>query len=188
MDNFWSIVRTILGVIASVGPLAIGVAVYIQSRQQSKIGNALQMHAAEVERQKFRLSLLDRRLNALEKIKSVNAKYFAEGDFTGLMFHEAMKAVDELEMVLAGPLMDEIAAVVAKGGALGIAQRKLERAGRGNDEAKRQVCADDAYNAEIAFTEALQALEPNLRAGIGVDDLPPIGVSLAARLPFRPRT
>lgn len=65
--------------VASLGSFFVAVAVFFGTRAQTRWSNDVALRSAEVEDQKFRLELLDRRVQAIEKVRVAASGFWIEG-------------------------------------------------------------------------------------------------------------
>lgn len=85
MDQWW------IDTVGKFGPATVAALVLLTTWAQNRWLNQISRRASQVEDQKFRLALLDRRSEALEKVRFAGTQFWIEGRFD----QEGARAVTE---------------------------------------------------------------------------------------------
>lgn len=94
-----STLQLIIDTIGKLGPFSVAGAVLLVSLRQNRWSNRLAARAAAVEDQKFRLALIERRITAVDALRTANAEFGATGKVTDEVFKPLVDALRVAELV-----------------------------------------------------------------------------------------
>ncbi|GAA3708697.1 hypothetical protein GCM10022268_17510 [Sphingomonas cynarae] len=85
--------------IGKIGPLAVAVAVFWANNRQTRWTNLVSRRAADIEDQKLRLALLERRLVAIDAVRYASTDFVVAGGATEALANKLRSALAVAEMV-----------------------------------------------------------------------------------------
>lgn len=157
-----------------LAPAFIALLVLATTRTQNRSINAVSFRAAQVEDQKLRLALLERRLEAIDAIRTAVGHYQATGELTGEARGKLIDALRVAEVVFAEEDEKAISEIILMGWRWSTLNRRLER--RNNDE-QRNALIDQLVELDGQFGDKIMKLLPKLIAATRVQDVPPLQLS-----------
>lgn len=160
-----------LDAVGKLGPLAVAIAVYLANRRQTVWTNQTGRRAAEVEDQKLRLALLERRAVAIEAVREAAQDFATNGGVTTDTVNRIYEALKIAELVYDDDREAEILACMKKLHMWSFYDRQRLRY-RDRDDGKLQEVVDKQMDAEEEISAALQALLEHLRDATKVRMVP----------------
>ena len=169
--------------IGKVGPLAVAIAVYLANRRQTDWTNRTSRRAAEVEDQKLRLALLERRAVAIDAVREATQDFATHGGVTNDTVHKIYEALKIAELVYDDDHETEIMECMRGLHRWSFYDRQRLRY-RDRDDTKLQEAVDKQMEEEDKISASLQALHESLRLATKVRVVPPLTppASLITRL------
>lgn len=159
-------------VAGKLAPAFIAFLVLVTNRVQNRSINAVSLRAAQVEDQKLRLSLLERRLQAIDAIREAVGHYQATGQLTGEARGKLVDALRLAEVVFAEEHERTIASIITLGWRWSTLNRKLDRPGTTDEERNKLV--DQLVEMDGTFESTITKLVPTLIAATRMHDIAPL--------------
>ncbi len=154
-----------------LGPALIALLVLLTTRSQNRALNAVTARAANVEDQKFKLALLDRRLEAVDAIRDAVGHYHSTGMPTGEAQRKLIDALRVAQLVFEDAHEKAISECIMTG----LRWRTINaRSGRTKDGDLREKLIDDLIELDETFERLANELLNTLVAATRVCDLPPL--------------
>lgn len=171
-------IQTLLDVIGKLGPLLVAIAVFQTGRAQTSWANSVQRRASEVEDQKLRLALLERRLIAIDAIRVAAQQFGKKLDATPGIIAQVEQGLETARIVF-GP--DEEAAIAAVIRDMHDWQgnwHQLERY-RETDQTRYAEIGRHIDDVESSIQEQLRAIGASLRSAARISFIPQIDLPQA---------
>lgn len=168
-----SLAQKAVDIIAKLGPMSIAVVVYWANQRQTSWTNDVSQRAAEVEDQKLRLALLDRRLVAIEAVRDATQEFHAHGAATPDVVEKIYQALRVAESVFDDPEEASISACLADLIRWRVQDRAREH-WRDRDDNRLQVAVDAMMALEATILIRLETLRVSLRTAARVRQIPMI--------------
>ena len=148
--------------LGKLGPATIAILVLFTTWRQNRWQNAIGLRAAQVEDQKFRLALLERRNDAIEKVRFAVSQFWSDGTLR----QDAAEAVKGALRIAELAFDDEEQAAIEAFLRMVWKQQRLNRtmtswSGSSAPDAQDKL-NKAAAEAEAAETELMDAFEPLL--------------------------
>lgn len=163
--------------IGKLGPGIIAVLVLFTTRRQNRWQNAIVARAALVEDQKFRLALLERRYEAIEKVRFAVSEFWLQGAMRQEAAQSANEALRIAEMVFDDPEQSAIENFLRQIWQWQSLNRKLNAYRQGfrpDDDARYQQTVDDISRFEDQLLEGFEPLLVRLKEAARVRSVPAI--------------
>lgn len=165
--------QSVIDDVGKLGPFFVTVAVFWANRKQTTWTNALSRRSADVEDQKLRLSLLDRRIVAIEAIRTANQDFVTNGGGSPEIIQHVYQALRIAELVFD----DEEEAAISlclRNLVAWQAHDQARRRWRDEDDQKLQEAVDAMMATEVAILAQLETLRRSLRAAAKVRQVPAV--------------
>jgi hypothetical protein len=169
--EFVSVVRASVDAVGKLGPLAVAIAVYLENRRQARWTKAVSRHAAEVEDQKLRLALLERRAIAIDAVAEAGNEFGMYGRVSTEMVTKVYDALRVAELVFDDDEEAAIRTLLDKLIAWQMANGRQKRWYK-SDETKFLAALDEAFDLETVIIEHLNRLPSMLRKASKVSQAP----------------
>lgn len=163
--------------IGKLGPGIIAVLVLFTTRKQNRWQNTIGIRAALVEDQKFRLALLERRNEAIEKVRFAVSEFWVQGAMRQEAAGAAGEALRIAELVFDDPEQAAIEAFLRQIWQWQSFNRKLNAyrdSARAGDDTRYQKTVDDISRFEDQLLEGFEPLLLKLREAARVRSVPAI--------------
>lgn len=154
-----------------LGPALIALLLLVTTRAQNRMINAVSLRAAQVEDQKLRLALLERRLEAIDAMRDAVAHYQATGEANRDARGKLIDALRLVEVVFAEEHAKSISETIRIGWRMGTISRRLEKPT--NDEERGQLI-DEIVELEGSFGDKSLKLIETLIKATRMQDVPPL--------------
>lgn len=163
--------------IGKLGPGIIAVLVLFTTRRQNRWQNTIAVRAALVEDQKFRLALLERRNDAIEKVRFAVAEFWVQGSLRQEAAASAGEALRIAELVFDDTERAAIEAFLRQIWQWQSFNRKLNAyrdSARTGDDARYQKTVDDISEFEGHLMDGFEPLLVKLKEAARVRSVPAI--------------
>lgn len=157
--------------VGKLAPAFIALLVLATTRTQNRSINAVSLRAAQVEDQKLRLALLERRLQAIDAMREAVGHYQATGKPTGEARGKLLDALRVAEVVFAEEHEKSISDTINMGWRWSILNNRLERT-RSDDERGKLI--DQIVDLDGTFGDTSMKLVQTLIAATRMQDVPPL--------------
>lgn len=159
--------------IGKLGPFAVAFAVFAVNLRQNRWSNALARRSAEVEDQKFRLALIDRRSTAIDSLRAAYFEWLLTGRASKTVAEHLEEALRVARLVFDDNHEAAIDAAYRLVSKWQFHDRQVER-WRDTDDARAQQAIDEQMALDEPLGQALYQLELDLREAAKVRAVPPI--------------
>jgi hypothetical protein len=177
-------IQEILDAVGKIGPLAVAVAVYLANKRQTDWTNRIGRRAAEVEDQKLRLALLERRAVAIDAVREATQDFNTHGGVTSEVVTRIYEALKVAELVYDVEQEVQITSCMKLLHQWGFWDRQRARY-RDSDDGKLRQAVDKQMDLEDRILDALQRLGRDLRTATKVSVVPQISPGERQKLRLR---
>ena len=154
-----------------LGPALIAFLLLVTTRAQNRSINAVSLRAAQVEDQKLRLSLLERRLEAIDAMREAVAHYQATGEPNREARGKLIDALRLVEVVFAEEHAKSISETIRIGWRMSAITRRLENPKSDEERAK---LIDEIVELDGSFGDKSLKLVDTLIVATRMQDVPPL--------------